>query len=441
MLDSPDLEVPHFDEADLDALIRLTLSRSAGLRASRRLTGAGVLVIVAALVAGLVVVLPGQASPPGRHAARSGDTGGQWRLVDDVTNVSSWGTITANGFQPSLDLTCPAVGTCYADADGQIEFTHDGGRSWQQASGITTAPMKGDISCADAEHCTVLGNATTGGATVSVTSDGGSHWTAHPGPAQIASIGIGTKLSCVSATRCVVVSADGGHGGTMVRVPSGSPALVLTTSDGGATWAQSSEIPDGVAPMDFSCQSSGVCIVSGLAGAYGDATDTTYVSSDAGGSWEAAALPAGAGPLLSVTCPTSSHCLAVSLNVADPGAGETLLVSSNGGRDWSAQGASGLPSALLSTVSCSSSSGCWLAGALRPAGGAALVGSDGQGLLAWTDDAGSNWHQVTVPAGVGPVLDVTCPSTTTCYALGMEPSSDQTPGAGGPVVLLATSAS
>jgi hypothetical protein len=105
-----------------------------------------------------------------------------------VTDVAAWGTVTANGFQPTLDLTCPAAGTCYADADGQIEYTHDGGATWQQGSGFSTTTMATDISmatdihCVDADHCSLMGQSSDGGSVLFSTADGGASWTSQPGP-------------------------------------------------------------------------------------------------------------------------------------------------------------------------------------------------------------------------------------------------------------------
>ena len=87
-------------------------------------------------------------------------------------------------------------------------------------------------------------------------------------------------------------------------------------------------------------------------------------------------------------------------------------------------------------MSCATSSSCWLTGAGGPAnpapnsptpqtthsGGALAAFSIGQaqGLLASTADGGSTWARSTVPAGVGGVIDVSCPDTSTCFALGVK---------------------
>lgn len=61
-----------------------------------------------------------------------------------------------------------------------------------------------------------------------------------------------------------------------------------------------------------------------------------------------------------------------------------------------------------------------------------------QGLLASTADGGSTWALSAPPAGVGGVIDVTCPDTSTCFALGVE-QTGSAPGAAQVVLLTNTS--
>ena len=76
-------------------------------------------------------------------------------------------------------------------------------------------------------------------------------------------------------------------------------------------------------------------------------------------------------------------------------------------------------------MSCASSSSCWLSGAsnlpANPASERAFF-SIGQahGLLASTANGGATWAVSMPPAGLSRVVDVTCPDTTTCFALGIK---------------------
>jgi hypothetical protein len=76
-------------------------------------------------------------------------------------------------------------------------------------------------------------------------------------------------------------------------------------------------------------------------------------------------------------------------------------------------------------MSCPTSSYCWLSGALisLPAleNQPVTVGNAHvKGLLAMTHDQGQSWQTVTVPPSVdvGPVPAISCPDSTTCFALG-----------------------
>jgi hypothetical protein len=61
-----------------------------------------------------------------------------------------------------------------------------------------------------------------------------------------------------------------------------------------------------------------------------------------------------------------------------------------------------------------------------PGGAGAFVISLGQavGLVASTGDGGQSWKDAGLPKGVLAVVDISCPSSTSCYALAFQrPSS------------------
>ena len=143
-------------------------------------------------------------------------------------------------------------------------------------------------------------------------------------------------------------------------------------------------------------------------------------------------------------CFSATTCVVVAFDGDGPlgSIPDVVLTTSDGGATWTAESVTGLPDSLLASISCPAASSCWLGGTVPPAGGGSgtpVAIGKGQGLLAWSGDGGSTWQRATVPAGVGPITDVTCPYTTTCYALGFVPSPS---GMGpGEVVLLSTSGS
>jgi hypothetical protein len=101
-----------------------------------------------------------------------------------------------------------------------------------------------------------------------------------------------------------------------------------------------------------------------------------------------------------------------------------------------------LPAALITGLSCPTAGDCWAGGMV----GAGSGGSDGSGgpidvtlgpgaagIVESSSDGGQTWQSQQLPQGVLTVLDITCPSDTSCYALAL-----QTPSSGSPasVVLL-----
>jgi photosystem II stability/assembly factor-like uncharacterized protein len=93
----------------------------------------------------------------------------------------------------------------------------------------------------------------------------------------------------------------------------------------------------------------------------------------------------------------------------------TILQSTDRGQSWSDVSSSGLPSSLLTGISCPTSDDCWAAGSTAQPGPNSPAPS--QGVLAVSTDQGQTWQQATLPANVGTVAGVSCPSTNACYAL------------------------
>ena len=199
----------------------------------------GTVALACLLVAGLVAasfaaMTPGRravAGSPGRHTA--------WRLVSDVSAVSSsWQVLSPSGFEQTFSLVCPSDTTCYADSvGGQLEYTHDGGSAWQQATGTGTATSLPQISCAGARDCDVLAEIAGRGSTFLTTTDGGQSWTSRPGPAlppnpsqngPAAGFPGLTAMSCATISSCVVIAYDGASSASSPprssRPPTAEPA-------------------------------------------------------------------------------------------------------------------------------------------------------------------------------------------------------------------------
>lgn len=423
MLHSRDFDSPDLGESELRHFYERTLKRSAQLhvrRTRRRLAGGTALgcLLVAGLVAGSFAAVLGQ-----RTQAPA------WRLVSEVSAPgSSWRELSPSGYEQTFSLVCPSDTTCYADSiGGQLEYTHDGGSTWQRATSVGTATLLTRISCMDARDCDVLADSAGRGSTFFTTTDGGLRWTSHHGPAlpsPLKNSVANDVMSCAAISSCAVIAYLGDS--------SGASSAAFTTSDGGATWNRST-LPSPASgqflPTRLSCSGT-TCVAVGATGIYGGASQgvdlnggAAYTSDNGGATWAASSAP-WKGLTRSLTCPGAADCYAATLGA--------VYQTKDGGQAWSRVSTSGLPGPSGSSarwnflaVSCASSSSCWLSGASKlPANPRSLRAffSIGQahGLLASTADGGAAWALSMPPAGVGGVADITCPDTTTCFALGIK---------------------
>jgi hypothetical protein len=180
---------------------------------------------------------------PHEYVYWSTDAGTSWREVSDVPS----------GLLPSLD--CPTATTCiglaysYPSTAPFIESlrTNDGGQTWQYAR----LPLRGIAlhapSCSDADHCVAIAqtvqvpNSRMQGQLVALTStNGGQTWQTHSLPADVATDGIVTGLSCPTDAQCWAA--------ILLHQEMGSPQpVIVTTSDGGGSWQQD-PIADPCAP-------------------------------------------------------------------------------------------------------------------------------------------------------------------------------------------------
>jgi photosystem II stability/assembly factor-like uncharacterized protein len=424
LLHSRDFDAPALDEIEFRHHYERTLKRSAQLRhrRTRRWAAGGIAALACLLVVGLVTgsltAVQGQ-----RTVSRA------WRLVSDVSVPgSSWRGLSPSGYKQTFSLVCPSDTTCYAGSvGGQLEYTHDGGSTWQRASSIGAATLLTRISCADAQNCDVLADNAGRESAFFTTTDGGKSWTSHHGPAvpnpsknSVAN----DVMSCTTISSCVVIAYQGDSAGSF--------SAAFTTSDGGASWSQGT-LPSPAStqflPTGLSC-SGKTCVAVGANGVYGTAHDAVrvnggaaYTSDDGGATWSASPAPPRA-LTWSLTCPDATDCYAAIENA--------MYETKDGGRAWSRVSTSGLPGPSGSSsrwsflaMSCASASSCWLSGASKlpasPASEWAFFSiGQAQGLLASTADGGATWALSMPPAGVGGIADVTCPSTTTCFALGIK---------------------
>ena len=439
MLDSPEIGLPHYDDTQLDAMLDLARRRGDVLRHNRRrrrsVSGAVALALVAAVVGMSVLRFDSAGSPGAGRAVRNTTprviTVPSWKLVSDL-NPPSWQTPSASGYASGTDLTCPTATTCYLEdlTSGpeaypftgpfapQVEVTHDGGASFEQSALPGGVVPSTALDCIDAETCAMFGRASDGTYVFVTTDDGGQTWSSLPGPEHSKYPADDfNSLSCTTATSCVAVGS----------VEGSPPSVAAVTSNGGVSWSES-EIAGDFSVLGVQCVGGGNCIASGYdnTGSGPGPAGAVFYSSDGGSSWTPASMPTtesgSIGPVTSLSCSDASDCLA-STFAGSGSLNSDVLVTTDGGETWTLPASQGLQSSLLSSTSCATSSYCWASGSAIPPGSRSPIQLDSlQPLLTVTDDQGANWTtaQLSPSIGVKVVDAVSCPSATTCFALGYQ---------------------
>jgi photosystem II stability/assembly factor-like uncharacterized protein len=317
----------------------------------------------------------------------------------------------------------------------------------------------GAVSCADALHCWAVGvagpNATTTAAPVTViaaTANGGLTWSAQPlslpAPPELSGIACPTTRACIAVgstgvvpgAGIVLTTRDGGRTWAAATVPTGAFVLASVTcsavtlctaitSDGtntwsaqttdfAQTWTQEGNLPAGFSnPRALFCTATATCLVAGYSPTTtGHGRGAIVISADGGQTWASATVPPNAGVLQDATCPTASTCLAVgttSTTVSDvvPATGQELA-SADGGRTWTF---SAFPPPVddVYGVACPTSKICAIVGTNWV--GQPAIGSGG---VAHSADGGVTYG-VSKSAYVPLTLTaLDCPTSTACIAVG-----------------------
>lgn len=334
-----------------------------------------------------------------------------------VTTTNGGATWTSHAAPGSLSsISCPSVSVCFASGfvlvQGAVVFeTTDGGATWTNRTVPTGTGEIDALSCPSTSTCSAFGSAAIS------TTDAGATWTIH----SIPSNDIVSAVSCPSTTTCfatgdnlgtgfVIGTSDGGTTWTNDTVPPTDgqagiscssvhkcwvaggfgPGAIIASTDGGATWTIQSDVPFGVQLSGISCPTSLSCYAAGTDGLVGIVITTT----DGGATWTNHLLSEVTGVTLS--CPSATTCFAVG-----SGTGTDIVIKTTDGfSTWSDLS---LPTPYLESISCASTANCMAVG---------------QNVAFATTDGGSTWAAQTMPSGVADLSSVSCPSATTCYAVG-----------------------
>ena len=199
-------------------------------------------------------------------------------------------------------------------------------------------------------------------------------------------------IACPSATQCYAV------GETAFK-----SAMVLASTNGGASWSQQNvQIPGALTAV--ACWSSSSCIAVG--------GTTAASTTDGGTTWTPRQL--GSNALTGVTCPSASTCLAVGSDAPQTSGCDSgvAYATHNGGQSWS-------PSAthcfVPSGISCATATSCMMSGTHT-------TGNANYGAVLRSSDGGKDWRSADVLSQPNTELtDVACPSRAVCVAVGNGP--------------------
>jgi hypothetical protein len=294
------------------------------------------------------------------------------------------------------------------------------------------------VDCPSSSVCVAVGDGgpTHGTGLIEVSTNGGATFTDEPVPTGTPTL---NAVTCTSAADClavgesaILVTANGGkswtagYGGANLSTVSCITAEAcvaggwvggsliqgtsILTSDGGATWQQAKSVGLPTALITSACLPS-ACVGVG---------EGVARSTDDGASWQLSGVPGGwSSSPSSVAClPTTTTCVMVGTNIEgffDPSAPAIAFASSDTGQTWVNISASfPAASASIRDLSCPTATTCYALGS------PGLVG-------ALTTDGGKTWAPIDGPAGVTPAVggtadfgfgNLSCPSPSTCILVG-----------------------
>ena len=320
-------------------------------------------------------------------------------------------------------VTCPDTASCLATARSSslLARTVDGGAHWtvtNVAQGMATANT---VSCPSVSRCYAIGTvAVMGGAVVlEVSTDFGLTWSPQVLPTGLTG---SSDLTCPSVRSCFAATSGTWN--------------IVSTSDGGSTWVGRSA-PSAIGTI--TCSSGTTCFAFGT-------SDGSVAGTVDGITWSARTpLPVPAAYFASdASCPTPTFCVVVGAGTpAFPEIPPTplLFVSSDGGASWQeppfptpAPGEQDRPGGGLSSVSCPTSTTCYVRG---DDFGGSFGDATTDGAVTWTgQDPASGSPQEE--AGVADTQSIACPAATDCFAVGSDIEHYQ-PTLPTPVVALAAS--
>jgi hypothetical protein len=320
-------------------------------------------------------------------------------------------------FGAALTLAACSSATLHPGAsEGTSAWTIE---STANPSGAATGSLLG-VSCPAATLCTAVGYYTNR-SNVEVTLAerwNGDRWAIQPTPTPAGALSSGLSgVSCPSPTTCTAIGGytnSSGIGATLAERWNGSGWTIQATPT--PTGASSSGLSSVSCPSPTTCTAVGGYTANKGSGA-------TLAEGWTRSGWAIESTPDASGASFSslngVSCPSSTTCTAVGTYTEGTGASATLAErwSSNSWAIQTTPNASGGTGSGLSGVSCPTTTTCSAVGGYTDASGTGVTLAE-----YW---AGSRWAIQNTPAptsgtfsSLGTRGGVSCPIATACVAVG-----------------------
>lgn len=336
---------------------------------------------------------PNGSSTTEYYAEQGGGSSSSWTM--QLSDPPAFEQFTPPRGPSSVDcVASDSTQVCYLATPGGLMRSSDGGSTWVglvnevlPPPGSYTYPYANSMSCPGKLTCYMVGNGQ-----VYVTTSGGEEWDATP-----MDLGIGASSSldvvaCASTTTCVAAGGAGSGGGAD---PNDGTALLVETTNGGASWSELSDVP-GIGQLSaIACPSTSICVI-GRTDHFGSPNISKLAVGDPStSSWTTVTSDDWTyGNVTSISCPSVTVCFATT-------ATNHILYSTGGSlSSWSVASVAG----SWNAIACTSTTTCIAAGA----------DDDNHGSVAETTD-GTSWSiDGSPPSSYLPLTAAACASSSQC---------------------------
>ncbi len=349
---------------------------------------------------GAVVPIAGSAVRPFLTSAAGGwlaeQTGGRTTLYQTADLGRTWTPRLTYRGAPPVQVVVDGSGAGVLvggrpdqATGGMLLFrTGDGGVTWQRMAAPEGVPAWGLPSFADARRGWMLASLGAGRAQVLSTTDGGRTWT------ESSPFNDRANFPGVSSVQLRILWTSDGRGLVVPPLGAGTmPLHVFVTDDGGATWRSS--VPAVPAGQDVTAGNGlldarvlpdgrGTLFLQPVDAQVRGTALYAYTTADAGRRWSQPVRLDGQAP---PGTPRALFALDEGHWWASSGSGADLLVTADGGRTVQRR------NGVLPAGYAFQSLGFWSASE-----GWAVVAAGGRTGILVTQDAGAHWHPLTPPS-------------------------------------------